>query len=93
MLLTAFARALAEQKPLHLSQRYRALFVLLTPPVPDHALRLVHIQDLDLEQHHPSGTHRLGILTGYSGHSERGVGNDGTDPTDGDGMGHVLDLL
>src|SRR5215218_10501865 len=28
------------------------LLLLLTPPVPGHAPRLVHVQDLDHEQHH-----------------------------------------
>src|SRR5215207_2395952 len=42
----------AEQQSLQLRLRHRTPLVLLTPPVPGHAPRLVHVQHHDHEQNH-----------------------------------------
>ena len=46
----------AEQESLHLRLRHRTLLVLLTPPVPGHAPRLVHRQRRGDEQQQKGGT-------------------------------------
>ncbi|MQA16240.1 MAG: hypothetical protein GEV09_19455 [Pseudonocardiaceae bacterium] len=52
----------AEQESLHLRHEHRTLLVLLTllillaPPVPSHAERLVHRQDRGHEQHQQGDT-------------------------------------
>ena len=45
-----------EQESLHLRLRHLTLLVLLTPPVRGHALRLVHRQHCEHDQHYQSST-------------------------------------